>query len=90
MLTASHGGRVSPEPQAQLHLWSAAARNQHLILHSHANDVQSVIHGPFQLIDHVLSPAAENYGDGLGVGALLNKCHLVVADLPLLDQSGFP
>ena len=36
----------------------------------------------------MLRSATENYGDGLGVGALLNKGHLVVADLSLLDQSG--
>ena len=90
LLATAHGCGILPQTQGQLYLGGTAAWNQQLVLDDNAYNPQGVFHGPVQLIDHVLGSAAEDNGHGLGVLALFDEGHLLVADLSLLNEACLP
>ena len=87
LLPATDGCCILSETKRQLYLWSAAAGNEHLVLHYDPHHPQGIFHRSVQLIHYVLSASSQDDGDRLGVLAFLDKGHLLVADLSLLDQA---
>jgi len=55
-----------------------------------ADYAQGVVQGPLDLIGDVLGAPAHDYADGLRVLAAGDEYHVVLPDLPLLDQLGHP
>ncbi len=90
LLTSSHRGGVGRQPKGELDLGRSSTWDGLAILEGYADHAQGVMHGPVHFLDDMLGTAAQHEADGLGVLASGDEGHVLLADLPVVDELGAP
>src|SRR6058998_1441732 len=88
LLAPAHGRREVAQGQSNLHRTRTAAGDDLAVLNRDRDYARRVLEGPLELIDHVLGASAQEDRDRLRVLAARHECHLVIANLLLVDLLG--
>ena len=75
------------EQLGDLHLAGAAARHQERLEHDVARHIHGVLEVALDLVEHVLARAAQYDRARLRVGALLDECVVLLADLAYVEEA---